>query len=203
MDKLLHEVMRDIQRIDPQNVAVKVQYTKVLIERGDMWSGITEYLRSRSLTEWGLSRDPENTSLLTMYSELDQLGYLVRIKLESMQGRCLMKIDGDGTNMTLGLGEHPPRLNSFVPLPELIHKKINSVACGDFHTMLVVSGCTCMRDDTLPCQGLYECCGGSDVMGFGYNIHGQVNGIPSEQAVTTPQIISHFIGKRVKMVTAT
>ena len=24
MDKLLHEVMRDIQRIDPQNVAVKV-----------------------------------------------------------------------------------------------------------------------------------------------------------------------------------
>ena len=44
--------------------------------------------------------------------------------------------------------------------------------------------------------------GETDVIGFGFNQHGQVDGIPSQDSILYPKIIPFFIGKRVKLVGA-
>ena len=40
------------------------------------------------------------------------------------------------------------------------------------------------------------------MIGWGYNIHGQIDGAPSDDAVLRPKVVPFFIGKRVKIVAA-
>ena len=42
----------------------------------------------------------------------------------------------------------------------------------------------------------------TDVISFGQNNHGQVDGFPSEEPVLRPKIVPFFIGKKVKFVSA-
>jgi len=41
-----------------------------------------------------------------------------------------------------------------------------------------------------------QCNGGSILFGWGFNIHGQVNGIPSDKPLLMPKIIPFFEGKK-------
>ena len=41
-----------------------------------------------------------------------------------------------------------------------------------------------------------------DVYAFGFNVHGQVDGLPSEMSVLKPKIVHFFIGKKVTRVAA-
>ncbi len=61
------------------------------------------------------------------------------------------------------------------------------MAVGDFHMLAIASGCNCVdpfRDTR--CKGQYECNAGSDLFAWGFNVHGQVNGVPSERPVLEP-----------------
>ena len=51
-------------------------------------------------------------------------------------------------------------------------------------------------------KGKLECNGGSDVIGWGDNGSGQVNGDSNIGFVETPQIIREFIGKNIQGVAA-
>lgn len=63
---------------------------------------------------------------------------------------------------------------------------------GDFHTLVVASGCNCVDPVNDKCLGREKCNGGSDLYAWGYNIHGQCNGIPSEESVLGPAIVPFF-----------
>ena len=76
------------------------------------------------------------------------------------------------------------------------------LAVADFHTLALASSCNCV-DPFADCKGMHECNGGSILLGWGFNVHGQVNGIPSDTPVLTPKIVPFFEGrKKVKIVAA-
>lgn len=71
-----------------------------------------------------------------------------------------------------------------------------AIATGDYHTIVVASGCNCV--DTLvgssgACKGQKECNGGSDVYSWGSNTLGQVDGRASQEPVIKPIMIPFFV----------
>ena len=65
-------------------------------------------------------------------------------------------------------------------------RKIHEIAVGDFHTLVVAAGCNCVDSVNDSCYGRDTCEGGSDLYAWGFNIHGQCNGMPSEEPVLVP-----------------
>jgi hypothetical protein len=61
---------------------VKFQFTKILIEKKDIWRGLTEYMRTMALCKERLIRFPEDSVMLRMRGDLEQM-ILVRIKVEN------------------------------------------------------------------------------------------------------------------------
>jgi len=51
---------------------------------------------------------------------------------------------------------------------------------GDFHTLVIASGCNCINPIFDRCDGKHECEGGSNLYSWGFNIYGQCNGMPSQ-----------------------
>ena len=85
---------------------------------------------------------------------------------------------GSNVNGTLGIGTEDDSSSKVHQLYQFNNRKIFQVALGDFHTLVIASGCTCfdpVRD--YRCLGQLECNGGSDLYAWGLNMHGQVNGI--------------------------
>ena len=84
-----------------------MSYANSLIEEGKFWEGLKEYMRAQALIERDLALNPESESLQKAQSELNQLSYLVQVKLESQStnGTNLIKISGDGSNNSLGFGD--------------------------------------------------------------------------------------------------
>lgn len=194
----MEETTQQLMNIDPKNVFIKNQYLKVLLEKNDVWKAVTEYMRTRSLCEKKLVDTPESPILLDMLSELEQTSFSIRIKSKEAGKECpnLLAISGDGEYGSLGIGKFEDCPRGFMQLPELTNKKIQSVACGDSHTLVVVTGKTAKKGEVLS-----EYDSSSDIIAFGANSFGQVNGIPSD-SVTEPKIVAHFIGKKVKFVAA-
>lgn len=50
--------------IDPKNFQVKFEFTKSLIEKNDIWKGLIEFMRTKSIVEEKLITQPESPSLL-------------------------------------------------------------------------------------------------------------------------------------------
>ena len=81
-------------------------------------------------------------------------------------------------NGCLGVNVQEPEDKIF-RLLELTNRKLLSFGVGDYHTLVVASGCShvdILGGDADKCEGIKECCGGTDVYGWGLNKHGQVNG---------------------------
>ena len=79
------------------------------------------------------------------------------------------------------------------------------MAVGDFHSLAIVSGCQCVDPiRNSGCLGQNQCGGGSDLYSWGFNMHGQVNGVPSERPILEPAIVPFFLAgkKQVKLVAA-
>ena len=74
---------------------------------------------------------------------------------------------------------------------------------ADFHTLALVSGCSCVHPVKDKCKGPNICNGGTSLYGWGFNVHGQVNGMPTEKPVLSPKIVPFFETKnKVKLVTS-
>jgi hypothetical protein len=191
LPKLWEEVINDILRIDPQNVEFKFYQTKLLIENwSDIWTSQIEYLRARSLIEEKLGKYPEDYNLNKYLGELEQIHYSIKIKVQNKQksAKNYFLIGGNNTNGTCGIGSDEPTHDMYVPLDELFAKKISSVATGDFHTLVV-------------CQ-TFQKNSQTDIIGFGMNQQGQIDGNPAEESILSPKIISYFIGKQPRLVAA-
>jgi len=63
---------------------------------------------------------------------------------------------------------------------------------GDFHTLVLASGCNCTDPINDACQGKLDCNGGADLYAWGFNIHGQCDGFPSESNILSPKIVPFF-----------
>ena len=63
---------------------------------------------------------------------------------------------------------------------------------GDFHTLVVASGCNCVDPINDACKGRYACNNGTDLYSWGFNIHGQCDGFPSEDSILVPKIVPFF-----------
>ena len=77
------------------------------------------------------------------------------------------------------------------------------MAIGDYHSVLIASGCNCVETingTARECKGRNECNGGSDVYSWGQNNHGQVNGIPSED-ISSPKIVPFFNSRKYLPIT--
>ena len=72
------------------------------------------------------------------------------------------------------------------------------MATGDFHTLVV---CETFKDQDNE-NSVNTNVGDTDIISFGLNQYGQINGTPSEKSVLEPRIIPFFIGKSPKIVSA-
>ena len=135
--------------------------------------------------------------------------YLLQIKLSKVRtppgiSFNQFKVTGSNLNGSLGIGTEDDGSSKVYQLHQFNNKKVYSVAVGDFHTLAVASGCNCtdpIKDRC--CLGQYECNSGADLYSWGFNMHGQCNGLPSDKPLLEPQIVPFFVGrKQVKLVAA-
>mmetsp|Transcript_35031 Transcript_35031/g.46107 ORF Transcript_35031/g.46107 Transcript_35031/m.46107 type:complete len:85 (+) Transcript_35031:63-317(+) len=84
----------------------------------------------------------------------------------------------------MGIGAHnDSHAERIYTLSEFTNKKIHAFAVGDYHSVLIASGCNCI--DSIEgcakgCKGRNACNGGADIFSWGLNTHSQVLGFPSE-----------------------
>lgn len=71
------------------------------------------------------------------------------------------------------------------------------IAVGDFHTLVLAAGCNCVDSVNDHCEGRNDCNGGSDLYCWGFNIHGQCNGMSSENPVLEPTIVPFFFANKI------
>ena len=200
MHKLCEEVAQEILIIDPQNAEYKFYQTKLFVQNSaNIWISQREYLRSRSLIERKLSDYKEDYDLNKYLGELEQIYYSIKIKVDSQKTDQMnyMQIGGSNTNGTCGIGNDESTKDSYKALNEFYNCKISSVATGDFHTLVI-----CEVMTTKDSKEIDTNAGNTDILSFGLNQYGQVDGIPSFESILYPKVISFFIGKRPRLVSA-
>ena len=122
----------------------------------------------------------------------------MKIQEQKKNSKSYIQIGGNNTHGSWGNGSDESTKESFVVINELINKKISSIATGDFHTIVVAELLKSEKD----LENINTDIGDTDVIGFGFNKHGQVDGIPSQDSILYPKVVPFFIGKRVKIVGA-
>eukprot|EP00347_Sterkiella_histriomuscorum_P023980 403332724 len=216
MKKLQDEVMTEILRLDPTNAKLKLEVIKKHFQNGLIWAGYTEYMRFEALVEYKLFQQSQQEDTqqhqpseesLKLISELEQLKYTIQIhkpKLSQSDLYNQFRITGSNINGTLGIGsEEAERDERVHVLPQFNMRKLYQIAVADFHTLALASSCNCVDQFKDRCKGEFECNGGSVLFGWGFNMHGQVNGMPSERPVLMPKIVPFFEGrKQVKLIAA-
>lgn len=73
------------------------------------------------------------------------------------------------------------------------------MVAGDFHILVLASGCNCIDPIHDDCRGQFLCNGGCDLYSWGFNVYGQCDGIPSEKSVLTPKIVPFFSSNGIKI----
>jgi len=68
---MIEETTKELMTIDPKNFYVKFEYTKNLLYKNEIWRGLSEYMRTRSLCEERLRSSPDDSRLLQMMSDLE------------------------------------------------------------------------------------------------------------------------------------
>jgi len=75
----------------------------------------------------------------------------------------------------MGIGKHNTALAERIYfLDEFTNKKIYAFAVGDYHSVLIASGCNCVDSidgSAKGCKGQSHCNGGADVYSWGLNTH--------------------------------
>lgn len=75
---------------------------------------------------------------------------------------------GIGSEQSQNAGERVYRLEQFN------QRRVFQIAMGDFHTLVLASGCNCTDPVSSDgqCQGMFDCNGGADLYCYGFNVHG-------------------------------
>lgn len=96
----------------------------------------------------------------------------------------------------MGIGAHNEARNKVAyTLSDFTNKKIHAYEVGDYHSLLIASGCNCVdsiEGSAKGCQGIQKCNGGADIYSWGHNTHSQVLGYPTEEPVGVPKIVPYF-----------
>ena len=75
----------------------------------------------------------------------------------------------------MGIGQHTEASRDYVyKLSEFTNKKIHAFAVGDYHSVLIASGCNCVdsiEGTARGCLGRDRCNGGADIYSWGLNSH--------------------------------
>jgi alpha-tubulin suppressor-like RCC1 family protein len=97
-------------------------------------------------------------------------------------------VTGSNINGSLGIGTEDSQKSgeNVFKLKQFNNRKVHEIAVGDFHTLVVASGCNCVDPVNDVCQGREACNGGSNLYAWGFNIHGQCSGMPTEQSILIP-----------------
>ena len=101
--------------------------------------------------------------------------YILQIKLPKIKqpGQFnQFKVTGSNINGSLGIGSEDESTTRVHHLYHFNNRKVYSVAVGDFHTLMVASGCNCVDPVKDRCLGQTECNNGADVYSWGFNMHG-------------------------------
>lgn len=161
-------------------------YSKVLINLKDAQNAMAEFFRaSVSIDEIEINEHFVHILTLLQKTNFYHSFYTA--------GSNINYTLGDGTQNT---SERPKSL------PELRGKLVLKASCGDFHTLLLVSGCPHVaRHEDCP-NGIDNCNGGTDVLAWGDNSCGQVISIPTQAAIRRPTGLGFLVGKHVKELTA-
>ena len=148
----------------------------------------------------------------------EELSYKLQLRKpqKNIKKEIFLQIGGNNSQGALG---NPELLSvDLAPMEDLQGRKILEIACGDFHTIIKL-GCFCLSLYD-KCRG-NECNIGEDIVGFGFNIHGQVDGnngniytpniytpniytphriLPKSMdnsIIDKPKIINYFLGRRI------
>ena len=85
------------------------------------------------------------------------------------------RLAGTNQNGSMGIGLHnEASRNRIYTLDEFRNKKIHAFAVGDYHSVLIASGCNCVdsiEGTARGCKGITQCNGGADVYSWGLNSH--------------------------------
>ena len=82
------------------------------------------------------------------------------------------RITGTNQNGALGLDVGGYAGDKIFTLAQFTNRKVADIAVGDYHSLVVASGCTCMSskiDSIGNCEGLNVCNKGPDVLAWGQN----------------------------------
>jgi len=183
------EAIRDLNTVAAASPLARVLTAKAFLQKDDCLAAAIEYFRARAL-------------LQASGPEAEDVGKLVARGMQKLTYSPCFYIAGSNVNCTLGDGTD---LAATKPkaLAELKGRVVCGVACGSFHTIVLVSGCT---HAGLPggCSegGVRECNGGNDVFGWGANRSGQVLGFQTAEPISKPTVIGLLIGRKAHAISA-
>lgn len=131
-----------------------------------------------------------------LYSDLEQLKLLAKIKLSENTEGFFNQFKSTGSNMygSMGIGSENSYINgeTVFRLPQFNMRRVLKIAMGDFHTLVLANGCNCVDPIRDHCEGPEVCNGGSNLYAWGFNFHGQCDGVPSDQPTLVPKIVPWF-----------
>lgn len=136
----------------------RLLYSRILNRKKDPLSSMLQLLRC--------SIPCEEIAVSELYNSL--ISQLSKLPLAHT-----LAIEGSNINYTVGDGtQDNPRKLKF--LPELKGRIVMQAACGEFHSLVLVSGCNHLAKQEVCPHDVYKCGGGFDVLGWGDNSHMQV-----------------------------
>lgn len=215
-DEQVSEVLEAITLEDPENMDFKLKNIQHKFEKESVWKALTDFMRFEAevasrvqASKAKIQNDTQARNRMNqLQSDLEQLKLLVQVKLQKAQSESKskevfnqFKIAGTNLNGSLGIGTEDSQSpeDSIFRLEQFNQRKIFEIAVGDFHTLVVASGCNCVDPLNDACLGKDKCSGGADLYAWGFNIHGQCDGAPSEEPVLVPRIVPFFSINRMKI----
>ncbi|KRW99952.1 Regulator of chromosome condensation 1/beta-lactamase-inhibitor protein II [Pseudocohnilembus persalinus] len=213
----LQELQKDLEK--SQKEANIKQCSSAFTNAGQIWDGYMDLLRAQGFCVQlqnsriddkknngeQLFQNDQNSELLMIIQKVNDLLLKIKVKIQEPQQKITDYVYVTGFNENCGLGQIDYKLlrdKEAQVISQIRNRQIFSLAVGDEHVLILVSGCICQNlyDPRYDCQGVYECNGGPEVFAWGSNTKGQVNGFISEKykTINTPNIITQLSGKEIK-----
>lgn len=181
------EAIRDLNTVAGVSPIARVLIAKGHLQKEDCLLAAIEFCRAKSL-------------LTTHSTEVEDVGQLITRGMQKVAYSPCFYIAGSNVNCTVGDGTD---LAVVKPkwLMELKGRVVCGVACGSFHTIVLVSACV-HAGNGCPEGGVRECNGGNDVFGWGLNRSGQVLGYQTSENVSKPTVVGLLVGRKALAVSA-
>ena len=182
------EAIKDLATLGNNPVA-RMLTAKAYMQKDEEVGAAIEYSRARALL-------PGPTT------ESEDIGKLINRRMAKLAWTPCFYIAGSNVNFTVGDGTENAVIKPKA-LVELKGRVISGVACGSFHTIVLVSGCVhAINAAGCPDGGLRECNGGNDVFGWGANRSGQVLGFQTADPIVHPSAVPFLIGRKAFAIAA-